>query len=152
MRFLRTRWVLRGLIVLGVALLAIQLVPYRVSNPSARNEPPWDSPRTRSLAVAACFDCHSNETKVLAFERVAPLSWWITGHVDNGRAALNFSDFSKHHGDLGDATDTISGGSMPPRYYIWLGLHSKAKLSKAQNQQLIDGLRKTYAAAGIKSG
>ena len=98
MRFLRTRWVLRGLIVLGVALLAIQLVPYRVSNPSARNEPQWDSPRTRSLAVAACFDCHSNETKVLAFERVAPLSWWIKGHVDDGRAALNFSDFSRQIG------------------------------------------------------
>ena len=152
MRLLRNRWVLRGLIALGVALLAIQLVPYRVSNPSARNEPPWDSPRTRSLAVAACFDCHSNETKVLAFERVAPLSWWITGHVDDGRAALNFSDFSRHHGDLGDSTDTISSGSMPPSYYTWLGLHSNAQLTKADKQQLIDGLRKTYAAAGIKGG
>lgn len=102
---LRNRWLLRALIVLGVALLAIQLVPYRVSNPSARQEPPWDSPRTRTLAVAACFDCHSNETNVLAFERVAPL-----------------------------------------------GLHSNAQLTKADKQQLIDGLRKTYAAAGMEGG
>lgn len=108
----------------------------------------WSGTRTR--AVAACFDCHSNETKVLAFERVAPLSWWITGHVDDGRAALNFSDFSRHHGDLGDSTDTISSGSMPPSYYTWLGLHSNAKLTKADKQQLIEGLRNTYAAAGIK--
>lgn len=86
MRLRRNRWLLRALVVLGVALLAIQLVPSRVSNPSARNEPPWDSPRTRTLAVGACFDCHSNETKVLAFERVAPLSWWTTGHVDGSRA------------------------------------------------------------------
>lgn len=87
MRLRRNRWLLRALFVLGVALLAIQLVPYRVSNPSAPNEPPWDWPRTRTLAVAACFDCHSNETKLLAFERVAPLSWWTTGHVGGGRAA-----------------------------------------------------------------
>lgn len=152
MSLLKNRWVLRVLIVLGVALLAIQIVPERVSNPSARQEPPWDSPRTRTLAVAACFDCHSNQTKVLAFERVAPLSWWIKGHVDDGRAALNFSEFSQHHGDLGDSTDTISSGSMPPSYYTWFGLHSNATLTKAQKQELIDGLRKTYAAAGIKGG
>ena len=108
MRFPKNRWLVRALIVLGVALLA--------------------------------------------FERVAPLSWWITEHVDDGRAALNFSDFSRHHGDLGDSTDTISSGSMPPSYYTWLGLHSNAQLTKADKQQLIDGLRKTYAAAGIKGG
>ncbi len=33
-----------------------------------------------------------------------------------------------------------------------LGLHSNAKLTKTDKQQLIDGLRKTYAAAGIKGG
>ncbi len=152
MRLLGNRWVLRGLIVLGVALLAIQLVPYRVSNPSARNEPPWDSPRTRSLAVATCFDCHSNQTKVLWFEKVAPLSWWITGHVDDGRDALNFSEFTQHHGEGGDASETILNGSMPPSYYTWFGLHSNSKLTKAEKRQLIDGLRKTYAAAGIKGG
>ncbi|MBK5289604.1 MAG: heme-binding domain-containing protein [Acidimicrobiia bacterium] len=148
----RNRWVLRALLVLGIGLLAIQLVPYRVSNPSARDEPPWDSPRTRTLAVAACFDCHSNETKVVWFERVAPLSWWITSHVDDGRAALNFSEFSTRHGESGDAVETINNGSMPPDYYTWLGMHSNAKLTKAKVQQLVDGLRATYAAAGVKGG
>ena len=53
-----------GLIVL-IALAVIQLVPYGRShaNPTARAEPAWDSPRTRALAVRACFDCHSNETQ-----------------------------------------------------------------------------------------
>jgi hypothetical protein len=152
MRFLKHRWLLRTLLVLGIVFVVIQLVPYRVSNPSARDEPRWDSPRTRALAVAACFDCHSNETHVLWFERVAPLSWWITGHVDDGRDALNFSEFSAHHGEAGDATETITNGSMPPDYYTWFGLHSKAKLTKAEAQELVDGLRKTYAASGVKGG
>ncbi len=152
MRLFRNRWVLRSLLVIGIGFLVIQLVPYRVSNPSTRDEPPWDSPRTRSLAVAACFDCHSNETHVLWFERVAPLSWWITNHVDEGRASLNFSEFSTRHGESGDAAETIREGSMPPDYYTWFGLHSNAKLTKVEAQQLIDGLRKTYAAAGVKGG
>ena len=50
----------------------IQLVPYRVDNPAVAQEPPWDSPRTRQLAVAACFDCHSNETDTYFWEDIAP--------------------------------------------------------------------------------
>ena len=37
MRLLRNRWLLRVLIVVGVGLLAIQLVPERVSNQSAQH-------------------------------------------------------------------------------------------------------------------
>ena len=111
----------------------------------------WSGTRTR--AVAACFDCHSNETKVLCFERVAPLSWWITQHVDDGHDALNFSEFTKRHGEgAGDAAETITNGSTPPDYYTWLGTHSNAKLTKAEQEQLADGLRATFAAAGIKGG
>lgn len=57
-----------------------------------------------------------------------------------------------YHGEIGDAAETISNGSMPPSYSTWLGLHPNAKLTQPQNQQLIEGLRKTYAAAGIKGG
>ncbi len=71
-----------------VALFAlIQLVPYRVDNPSVHHEPTWDSPQTCRLASVACFDCHSNDTSTYWFEDVAPLSWWITNHVKDGRGA-----------------------------------------------------------------
>lgn len=153
MRILRNRWFRRALLALVVGLLAIQLVPYRVSNSSTRDEPLWDSPRTRTLAVAACFDCHSNQSNVVWWERVAPLSWWITQHVDDGRAALNFSEFTTSHGEgASDAAETVTDGSMPPGYYTWLGMHSKAKLTAAEKKQLADGLRATFAAAGLKGG
>jgi hypothetical protein len=35
---------------------------------------------------------------------------------------------------------------MPPSYYTYLGLHSDAKLTAAEFQELIDGLEKTIAA------
>jgi hypothetical protein len=44
-------------------LILIQLVPFgrQHTNPPVVQEPNWDSPQTRQLAVRACFDCHSNE-------------------------------------------------------------------------------------------
>jgi mono/diheme cytochrome c family protein len=123
---------------------ALQLLPYRVTNPSARNEPTWDTPRTRRLAVAACFDCHSDETTTYWWEDVAPLSWWITNHVDEGRAALNFSECTQRGGgESGDAAETVTNGSMPPGYYTWFGLHSNAKLTAAERTDLAAGLRAT---------
>jgi hypothetical protein len=153
MSFIARHWVRSAIVAVVVVFLAIQLVPQRVSNPSTRDEPAWDSAQTRKLAVAACFDCHSNQSHVTWWERVAPLSWWIKQHVDDGRQALNFSEWTTHHGEGGgDSIETIQNGSMPPDYYTWLGMHSNAKLTKAQQQALIDGLRKTFAAAGIKGG
>lgn len=134
----RIRWILVAGVV-GFAL--IQLVPYRVHNHPTKSEPKWDSPQTRALAVAACYDCHSNHTKKITFEKVAPLSWWITNHVDEGRAALNFSECTNRREHEGG--ETIREGSMPPSYYTWFGMHSNAKLTAAQRQALADGLEAT---------
>jgi len=138
----------KNLIVLAsiavVGFLLIQLVPYRISNPSTRQEPKWDSPQTRALAVRACFDCHSNEVKTPWYGKVAPVSWWLTNHVDDGRAKLNYSDWNNAHGEgAGDAAETVLNGSMPPSYYTWFGLHPSAKLTPAEKQQLAAGLRLT---------
>lgn len=139
-------------LVVVVVFGLLQLVPYRVSNPSKRAEPNWDSPRTRELARVACFDCHSNETRVLWFEKIAPLSWWVKGHVDDGRAALNFSDWTANREGLGESVETIREGSMPPGYYTWLGLHSSATLTAKQRQELIDGLLATARQSGAPTG
>jgi hypothetical protein len=125
----------------------IQLVPYRVSNPPVVAEPNWDSPQTRALAVAACYDCHSNQSRPLWFEKVAPLSWWITNHVEEGRSALNFSEWGTSGQGEGarEAAETVREGSMPPSNYTWFGLHPDAKLTPAERRQLADGLRATAA-------
>jgi len=123
------------------AFALMQLVPYRISNPPVKQEPKWDSPQTRALAVAACFDCHSNEVRTPWYGKIAPVSWWLTSHVNSGRSALNFSDWKAGRGEgAGDAVETVRNGSMPPAYYTWFGLHSNAKLTKAQRDQLANGL------------
>jgi hypothetical protein len=150
----RARRVLLFVVLPFVAvLLLIQLIPNRVTNPPVKQEPNWDSPRTRQLAVRACYDCHSNETHVLTFEKVAPLSWWIKNHVDEGRAKLNFSEWGSGRGEGGDdAAETVRNGSMPPSYYTWFGLHSNAKLTAAEKKELADGLTKTFQQSGSSRG
>ena len=133
------------LIVIGVVVVLfglIQLVPYRYDNPAAAQEPTWDSARTRQLAVTACYNCHSNQTETYWWEDIAPVSWWITNHVKEGRDALNFSECKQGRGE-NEASETIREGSMPPNYYTWFGLHSDAKLTAAEKQQLADGLKAT---------
>lgn len=142
------RALLLGVPTVLVAFGLMQLVPYRISNPPVRQEPNWDSPQTRQLAVAACFDCHSNEVKKPWYARVAPISWWLTNHVNDGRDALNFSDWANHHGETGDLTEAVKNGSMPPSYFTWFGLHPEAKLTQAQRDALAEGLRKTAAQSG----
>jgi hypothetical protein len=143
----RLAWVVRRaprILLAAVALfLVIQLVPYRVKNHPVTAEPDWDSSRTRDLAVAACYDCHSNQTTRYWYEQVAPISWWITNHVDEGRAALNFSECGTGGEGLGEAAETVVEGSMPPSFYTWLGLHADATLDAAERRELADGLTAT---------
>lgn len=128
--------------MIGVFAL-MQLVPYRISNGPVTAEPKWDSPQTRALVVAACYDCHSNQTKTPWYGKIAPVSWWLKGHVDDGRAAVNYSEWNKPQRKAQKSARAVQQGSMPPSYYTWFGLHSKAKLTAAQRAALVAGLIKT---------
>ncbi|CAN5432466.1 heme-binding domain-containing protein [soil metagenome] len=144
-RLLPYWWFKVGLGALFVFLL-IQFVPYRVDNPPGRDEPRWDSKRTEVLAMRACSACHTNQTKVLWFEHVAPVSWYVANHVKEGRAALNFDAWSTAAGEGSDEPwEPLQEGLMPPAYYHYLGLHSDTKLTAAETRELVAGLEKTVA-------
>lgn len=135
-------------VILAVAFAVLQLFPGHISNPPTRVEPRWDSATTRQLAVAACFDCHSNQTTSHWYEHVAPISWWIKGHVTEGRAGLNFDEWNPaRHRSGQDIARTVTRGSMPPSYYTWFGLHAAARLSAGDRLALVRGLENTIGPA-----
>lgn len=138
-------------VVAGVALvgIAIQLVPYghRHSNPIVTDEPPWNSARTRQIFFRACGDCHSNDTRWPWYSHVAPVSWLLQAHVDEGRSKLNVSHWSVAMLDAAsNAERQIRRGNMPLASYR-LG-HPEARLTDAEKADLIAGLKATVAAAG----
>ena len=142
------------LAVLGVALvlfLVIQLVPYgrNHTNPPVVSEPAWDSAQTEQLARQACFDCHSNETVWPTYSNVAPFSWMLQRHVDEGRQVLNFSEWGMQTGEeegeeAEELVETVLEGEMPPASY--LPLHPEARLTAAEKDTLAQGLA---ATAGV---
>lgn len=148
-RALRSLLIVVGLMLLCcvAAFAVLQLIPYGRThqNPPVLQEPQWDSQRTRELAVRACYDCHSNETVWPWYSNIAPVSWIVERDVDEGRAALNFSEWQAVE-DPGDPTLSIQEGSMPPRIYLLQ--HPASQLSPLEEGQLIEGLKKTCGLYG----
>ena len=126
-------------------LVLIQAIPYgwSSSNPEIIAEPAWSSPRTRELMVDACFACHSNEVEWPWYSKIAPISWAVTDHVNEGRDAVNYSEFGRGHDDADETVGEILDGSMPPGYFIRFGLHPEADLTDAEVDELVAGLRAT---------
>ena len=131
-------------------LVALQLVRYGRShtNPPVTGEPPWDAPETRRLAKQACFDCHSNETEWPLYASVAPVSWLVQYDVDEGRAALNFSEWSRPQEEAEEAADEVMEGEMPPAVYTLM--HAHARLSDAERDRLAQGLARTVGVEEVR--
>jgi hypothetical protein len=80
----------------------------------------------------SCDDCHSNQTRWPWYSGVAPISWFVIGHVNDGRRQLNFDDWSVHSSRrTAPPLDLICGqvtkGGMPLSSYLLV--HWDAKLS-----------------------
>lgn len=141
------RWAFRFFVLGLIVFLAIQVVPYGKDhdNPRTVEEIRWNAPETRALAVRGCFACHSNLTQWPWYTNVAPVSWLTTRDVDDGRAALNFSEWQRpQEVDLQQVVDAIRGKGMPPLQYR--ALHSDARLSDTERQQLEQGIVKSWTA------
>ncbi|MDP3236801.1 MAG: heme-binding domain-containing protein [Myxococcales bacterium] len=132
-----------GLIAL---LVVIQLLPFGRdhTNPPVTGEPAWPSPEVRALAVRACFDCHSNESKWPWYSHVAPVSWLVTDHVKEARRELNFSEFDRTQKHAKDAAEELREGEMPMKGYV--ALHSEAKLTDEEKKQLGDAFVAMFGA------
>lgn len=128
-----------------LVLLAIQLMPVgrAHSNPAVTGEPQWADPQARELMVRACYGCHSNEVEWPSYSNVAPVSWAISDHVDEGREKVNYSEFDRPQEEAGETIEVILEGSMPPSYYTRFGLHADANLSPAEIDALVAWLRQT---------
>jgi hypothetical protein len=138
----KLKWLL---VVLAVVAVALQFFNPSLKNPPvepghdlmATNPPP---PAVATLLRQACYDCHSYETKWPWYAHVAPVSWWIVGHMNEGRGRLNFSEWS--HGDayrtrkrLNRIADQVQSKDMPLPSYTWI--HTEARLNAEQRGRIL---------------
>ncbi len=135
------KWLKRVVIAMAGMAIVIQFVPYGRAhdNPPVVAEPAWDSAMTRELAVRACFNCHSNETEWPWYSNLAPMSWMVQRDVDEGRDALNFSEWHLPQEEADESAETVRDGEMPPRIYQL----TRARLSDEELDRLAQGLATT---------
>ncbi|PQA93556.1 cytochrome C [Chryseobacterium shigense] len=92
------------------------------------------------LIKGACYDCHSNETVYPKYAHIAPISWSIKSHINEGREHLNFSIWGTYNKELKEsmlnkAIQTVQNKTMPmPGYIVY---HKEANLSDAERTLLV---------------
>lgn len=131
-----------GVIVL--VLVLIQLIPVdRANKPVEAKDNFVEVKQTpekiKVLLKNACYDCHSNETNYPNYAYVAPISWSVKQHINEGRTHLNFSEWMKFSKEarlsmLKNTVASLDNKTMPIQGYIVY--HKEANLSDAERTLL----------------
>lgn len=100
----KKKWVVILLLLL-VCFAGMQLIRPSINNPTVTaglNAPP----QVMAILRRACYNCHSNETKLAWFDKIVPAYWLVAGHVKDARKVLNFSEW-----------DSLSPGDQKAKLY-----------------------------------
>ena len=92
-KYLNKRNILLSLLL---AFIVMQFFPIDKTNPPVELENDFIKLTEPPTEIAAniktmCYDCHSHESHYPWYTNIAPFSWRIKSHIDNGRKHLNFS-------------------------------------------------------------
>lgn len=139
------------LITAGVLILLLQLFqPDRNKDQSVSEQDitaMYPMPGSvKATLQTSCYDCHSNNTLYPWYSYVQPMAWWLDHHIREGKAELNFSEFGRYplrrqQSKLKAIAESVEDNDMPLASYTLI--HTNAKLSAAEKQQLLDWVAKT---------
>ena len=146
------------LLVLVLAFIAVQFVPFDHTNPPFDPKLVVDRqvqvpPEVKAILDRSCKDCHSDETAWPWYTRVAPASWLLASHVRDAREQMNLSEWGAMNADaaqdvLVEVCRKVKKGQMPLPSYTWI--HREAVLSPSDVTTLCtwsDATRKALKAA-----
>ena len=96
-----------------------------------------------------CYDCHSNQTSYPWYAEVAPISYWLDHHIEEGKEHFNISEWEtytnkKKDHKLEEFIEEVEEGHMPLSSYTWI----HGNLDQDQKEKLIHWvkeLRNQYA-------
>jgi exonuclease VII small subunit len=98
------------------------------------------SPEVEAVLKGTCYDCHSNKTEYPWYGEIAPVSWWMAEHIEEGREHLNFAEWDQYNKKkkdhkLEEVVETVESGEMPLDEYTWT--HEEARLTPRQREAII---------------
>lgn len=134
-------------IIIIVLLIAIQFIPIKKNKSvNAFSETDFivinkqQDQKIGKLIVSSCYDCHSNNTTYPWYDNIAPISWYLSRHVNEAKEHLNFSEWGiyetkKQDHKIEECIELLEAKEMPLKTYTFL--HKEAKLSEEENELLI---------------
>jgi hypothetical protein len=132
------------LYILILVFAGIQFIRIDKTNPKTDPENEFisieqPSEEIGNLLRTACYDCHSNHTLYPWYSNIAPVSWFLKSHINEGREHLNFSEWghysmNEQKNKREEIAEEIIKDEMPLSAYTLL--HSSAKLSTEQKNKL----------------
>ena len=142
-------WIKRFLILALLTLIIIQFFPVE------KNEGSYESLKTflsetkpsaevEGILKASCYDCHSNQTQYPWYSNLAPASFFLADHIEEGKSHLNFSDWGNYTAKrkdhkLEEVMEQVERDEMPLSSYTLI--HQDAKLSDSQTEALINWVK-----------
>lgn len=95
----------------------------------------------QEIIKTSCADCHSNTTKYPWYSEIAPVSWYLASHVNDGKKHLNFSEWASYNKNqkehiIKDLKKELKSKEMPLNSYLWI--HKEAVVSPEQYKILLD--------------
>lgn len=135
-----------AVIALALIFVGIQFIRPTRTNPPINQAETIQAklnvpPEIDAILARSCNDCHSNQTDWVWYSNIAPGSWLMSQHVEEGRRELNFSEWGKlspgkSSRKLEEICDQVEAGEMPIWNYVLL--HPSAHLTDADKKMLCD--------------
>ncbi|MGY6647680.1 heme-binding domain-containing protein [Wenyingzhuangia sp. IMCC45574] len=140
------------LLVIVIVLVGIQFIGVEKNDAAtpevdlflAETKP---SKEVQTILEAKCFDCHSNKTAYPWYSKIAPVSFWIGHHVEEGKEHLDFSnwanyDAKKKKHKLHEVEEEVEEDKMPLESYEKL----HGDLTETEKEALIAWAKQAMAS------
>ena len=136
--------------ILLFALVGIQFVPIKQNKSDVVPKTDFmlvnDAPKNiGNIIKTSCYDCHSNNTEYLWYNKIQPVAWVLENHVVDGKEELNFNEWGSYssrrkNSKLKSIISQIEDDEMPLASYTLV--HRDAKLTDTEKKTLLDWVSK----------
>jgi hypothetical protein len=97
------------------------------------------------LVKKNCYDCHSNQVNYPWYSSIAPISWFVQDHIEDGRKHMNFSEWGAYSNEkkahkAEEGSEEVEEGEMPLESYAFI--HRHANLSQEQRSMIVNWFAK----------
>ena len=136
------------LLVLLVAFLLIQFYRPEKNSAEYRDVVSFETetkptPEIKTILENNCYDCHSNRTEYPWYAEIAPVSFVIADHVEEGNEHFNVSKWDsytlkKKDHKLEELIEEVEEGEMPENGYALV----HGKMTQEEKEALLNWAKK----------